>query len=76
MTVLYVLIIDFPKFINSDRDGFLCQSWSTMSKFITLSLRLSRIEFIQVWDSAESYAASSQTKQNLIEYYEQKFFNA
>jgi hypothetical protein len=31
--------------INSGRDGFMCQSWDKMSKFIPLSLRLSRIEF-------------------------------
>jgi hypothetical protein len=31
--------------INSDRDGFMCQSWAKMSKFIPLSLRLSEIEF-------------------------------
>ena len=30
---------------NSDRDGFMCQSWAKMSKFIPLSLRLSGIEF-------------------------------
>ncbi len=31
--------------INSDRDGFMCQSWAKMSKLIPLSLRLSGIEF-------------------------------
>jgi hypothetical protein len=31
--------------INSDRDGFICQAWSKMSKFIPLILRLSGIEF-------------------------------
>ncbi len=37
------------KFINSGRDGFMCQSVK-MSKFIPLSLRLSGIEFSLVWD--------------------------
>jgi hypothetical protein len=31
--------------INGARDGFMCQSWGKMSKFILLSLRLSGIEF-------------------------------
>jgi hypothetical protein len=31
--------------IKSGRDGFMCQSWAKMSKFIPLSLRLSGIEF-------------------------------
>jgi hypothetical protein len=31
--------------IESGRDGFMCQSWAKMSKFIPLSLRLSVIEF-------------------------------
>jgi hypothetical protein len=31
--------------INSSRDGFMRQSWAKMSKFIPLSLRLSRIKF-------------------------------
>ncbi len=31
--------------INSNRDGFMCQSWAKMSKFIPLSLRLSGIEY-------------------------------
>ena len=30
---------------NSGRDGFVCQSWAKISKFIPLSLRLSGIEF-------------------------------
>jgi hypothetical protein len=36
--------------INSSMDGFMCQSWAKMSKFIPLSLRLSRIEFSLVSD--------------------------
>ncbi len=36
--------------INSDRDGFLWKSWAKMSKFIPLSLRLSKIEFSLVSD--------------------------
>ncbi len=36
--------------INSGRDGFMRKSWATMSKFIPLSLRLSRIEFSLVAD--------------------------
>ncbi len=36
--------------INGGRDGFMCQFWAKMSKFIPLSLRLSRIEFSLVWD--------------------------
>ena len=36
--------------INRARDGFMCQSWAKMSKFILLSLRLSGIEFSLVWD--------------------------
>ena len=36
--------------INGARDGFMCQSWAKMSKFILLSLRLSGIEFSLVWD--------------------------
>jgi hypothetical protein len=43
--------------INSGRDGFMCQSWAKMSKFIPLSLRLSRIEFSLVSDKAESSVA-------------------
>jgi hypothetical protein len=35
--------------INCARDGFMCQSWAKMSKFIPLSLRLSGIEFSLVW---------------------------
>jgi hypothetical protein len=31
--------------INGARDGFMCQAWAKMSKFILLSLRLSGIEF-------------------------------
>ncbi len=46
MTLKYLLITDFPKFDpNSDRDGFMCQSWAKILKFISLSLRLSGIEF-------------------------------
>ncbi len=36
--------------INSNRNGFMCQSWAKMSKFIPLSLRLSEIEFSLVSD--------------------------
>ncbi len=36
--------------INSGRDGFMWKSWAKMSKFIPLSLRLSRIEFSLVSD--------------------------
>ncbi len=36
--------------INGARDGFMCQSWAKMSKFIPLSLRLSGIEFSLVSD--------------------------
>jgi hypothetical protein len=36
--------------INSSRDGFMCQSWAKMSKFIPLSLRLSGIEFCLISD--------------------------
>ncbi len=36
--------------IYGARDGFLCQSWAKMSKFILLSLRLSGIEFSLVSD--------------------------
>jgi hypothetical protein len=36
--------------INSGRDGFMCESWAIMSKFIPLSLRLSGIEFSLVSD--------------------------
>ncbi len=36
--------------INCARDGFMCQSWAKMSKFIPLSLWLSGIEFSLVWD--------------------------
>ncbi len=47
MTLKYLLIIDFPNWrsINSGRDGFMGKSWSKMSKFIPLSLRLIGIEF-------------------------------
>ncbi len=31
--------------INGARDGFMCQAWAKMSKFILLSLKLSGIEF-------------------------------
>jgi hypothetical protein len=31
--------------INSNRDGFMCQSWAKLSNFVPVSLRLSRIEF-------------------------------
>jgi hypothetical protein len=36
--------------INSGRDGFMFQSWAKMSKFISLSLRLSGIEFSVLLD--------------------------
>ncbi len=39
--------------INCIRDGFQCQSWAKMSKFIPLSLRLSGIELSLVSDKAE-----------------------
>jgi hypothetical protein len=40
--------------INSDRDGFMCQSWARMSKFIPLA------------SEAESSLAYSETKQNRV----------
>jgi hypothetical protein len=47
MTLLIFANNRFSKilFINSGRDGFMCQSWAKMSKFIPLRLRLSGIEF-------------------------------
>ncbi len=36
--------------INCDRNGFICWAWTKMSKFILLSLRLSRIKFKIVSD--------------------------
>ncbi len=49
MNPLYEPILVFPKFdpltAPCARDGFMCQSWAKMSKFIPLSLRLSGIEF-------------------------------
>ncbi len=58
----------FSKFrsINSDRDGFMHQSWAKMSNFFPLSLRLSGIQFSLVWDYAESSLALSETKQNRV----------
>ncbi len=39
--------------INYDRDGFMCRSWSKMSKFIPLSLRLSGIKLIRPPDQTD-----------------------
>jgi hypothetical protein len=44
MTLQYLLFSKIRS-INSDRDGFMCQAWAKMSKFIPLGLRLSGIEF-------------------------------
>jgi hypothetical protein len=59
--IIFSLIINDPlifaknsfskiKYINRDRDDFMCPFWVKMSKFIPLSLRLSGIKFCLVSD--------------------------